>query len=191
MVYLSISSKAKIGSINSKKGVMKMTKVRVAIAGVGSCASSIVQFVELAKEKMDTLSGVMHDVIGGYHLSVEFVAAFEVDQNKVGKDLSEAIFTKPTAAVKHIDVPFFQVPVEAGPLCDGLEGDLSNCIQPHEHSLKMNTHDVTQRLKDVQADVRAALYRLVRLKQFEYTQRRVHTRKLPLLMRHLNQWQMH
>ena len=69
-----------------------MTKVRVAIAGVGSCASSIVQFVELAKEKMDTLSGVMHDVIGGYHLSdVEFVAAFEVDQNKVGKDLSEAI----------------------------------------------------------------------------------------------------
>ncbi|MBR0578694.1 myo-inositol-1-phosphate synthase [Bacillus altitudinis] len=133
---------------------MKMTKVRVAIAGVGSCASSIVQFVELAKEKKDTLSGVMHDVIGGYQLSdVEFVAAFEVDQNKVGKDLSEAIFTKPTAAVKHIDVPFFQVTVEAGPLCDGLEGDLSNCIQPHEHSLNMKTHEVTQRLKDVQADV--------------------------------------
>ncbi len=168
-----------------------MTKVRVAIAGVGSCASSIVQFVELAKEKKDTLSGVMHDVIGGYQLSdVEFVAAFEVDQNKVGKDLSEAIFTKPTAAVKHIDVPFFQVTVEAGPLCDGLEGDLSNCIQPHEHSLNMKTHEVTQRLKDVQADVLVASYQQVRLKQFVCTQRRVHTLKQPLLMRHLNRWQM-
>ncbi|MGE6631472.1 inositol-3-phosphate synthase [Bacillus sp. NPDC077027] len=131
-----------------------MTKVRVAIAGVGSCASSIVQFVEKAKENTRVLSGIMHEEIGGYKLSdVEFVAAFEVDSNKVGKDLSEAVFTEPTAAVKHIELPFLQVTVEAGPLCDGLEGDLSACIQPHSDSLHINTDHVVQRLTEVAADV--------------------------------------
>ena len=73
-------------------------KIRVAIVGVGNCASSLVQgryYYENAKPE-DTVPGLMHVELGGYHVrDIEFVAAFDIDKNKVGKDLSEAIYTKP------------------------------------------------------------------------------------------------
>ena len=73
--------------------------VRVAIIGVGNCASSFVQGVEFYKnaKKTDFVPGLMHVDLGGYHIrDIEFVAAFDIDKNKVGKDLSEAIFAGPT-----------------------------------------------------------------------------------------------
>jgi len=75
-----------------------MPKVRVAIIGVGNCASSLVQGVEFYKKAKedDDVPGLMHVNLGGYHISdIEFSAAIDIDKNKVGKDLSEAIFTKP------------------------------------------------------------------------------------------------
>ncbi|WP_206777170.1 inositol-3-phosphate synthase [Bacillus cereus group sp. N21] len=131
-----------------------MKKIKVAIAGVGSCASSIIQIVSMAKEQGDLLAGIMHEEIGGYSLSnVEFVAAFEVDSNKIGLDLSEAILINPTVAISHIDVPFQDVSVEPGPLYDGLEGNMEEIIEAHPETLKVDITDVAARLKKVEADV--------------------------------------
>jgi myo-inositol-1-phosphate synthase len=82
--------------------------VRVAIIGVGNCASSLVQGVEFYKnaKKNDFVPGLMHPVVGGYHIrDIEFVAAIDIDKNKVGKDLSQAIFTPPNCTLKFCDVP--------------------------------------------------------------------------------------
>ena len=85
-----------------------MGKVRVAIIGVGNCASSFVQGVHYyrnAKED-ERVPGLMHVNLGGYHIrDIEFVAAIDIDKNKVGKDLSEAIFTWPNNTYKFSDVP--------------------------------------------------------------------------------------
>src|SRR3954466_9871867 len=86
----------------------KKTKVRVAIIGVGNCASSLVQGVEFYKNaKADEfVPGLMHVTLGGYHVSdVEFSAAFDIDANKVGKDVSEAIFAAPNNTIRFADVP--------------------------------------------------------------------------------------
>jgi len=75
-----------------------MSKIRVTIIGVGNCASSLVQGVEYYKNTKgsDFIPGVMHVNLGGYHIrDIEFVAAFDIDKNKVGEDLSEAIFAPP------------------------------------------------------------------------------------------------
>ncbi len=99
-------------------------KIRVAIAGVGNCASALAQGVcyYKGKEDSDTISGLMHVVLGGYKVEdLEFVAAFDVDKNKVGKDLSEAIFAPPTALpIKIADVPKLGVEVMMGPVFDGV-----------------------------------------------------------------------
>ncbi len=106
--------------------------VRVAIIGVGNCASSFVQGVEFYKnaKKTDFVPGLMHPVVGGYHVrDIEFVAAIDVDKNKVGKDLSEAIFTKPNNTVKFSDVPNKGVKVVRGMTHDGLGKYLSQIIE--------------------------------------------------------------
>ncbi len=80
-----------------------MSKVRVAIIGVGNCASSLVHGVEYYKKAKDDdkVPGLMHVNLGGYHVSdIEFSAAIDIDKNKVGKDLSQAIYTKPNNTVK-------------------------------------------------------------------------------------------
>ena len=103
-------------------------KVRVAIVGVGNCASSLVQgryYYADAKDG-DFIPGLMHVNLGGYHIrDIEFVAAFDVDKNKVGKDLSEAIFTEPNNTFTFADVPHLGVPVERGMTHDGLGKYLS------------------------------------------------------------------
>ena len=107
-------------------------KIRVAIVGVGNCASSLVQgryYYENAK-KDDFVPGLMHVDLGGYHVrDIEFVAAFDIDKNKVGKDLSEAIYTKPNNTYVFQQVAHIGVTVERGMTHDGLGKYLSQIIE--------------------------------------------------------------
>ena len=107
-------------------------KIRVAIVGVGNCASSLVQgryYYENAKAG-DFVPGLMHVQLGDYHISdVEFVAAFDVDKEKVGKDLSEAIFSGQNNTYKFMDVPHLGVKVDRGMTHDGLGKYLSQIIE--------------------------------------------------------------
>ena len=100
-----------------------MTSIRVAIAGVGNCASSLVQGVVFYKDAdpNETVPGLMHVQFGDYHVSdLEFVAAFDVDAKKVGQDLSAAILSSENNTIKIADVPPTGVTVERGPTLDGL-----------------------------------------------------------------------
>jgi myo-inositol-1-phosphate synthase len=100
-----------------------MSSVRVAIVGVGNCASSLVQGVEYYRDADETRSvpGLMHVRFGDYHVSdVEFVAAFDVDAKKVGRDLSEAIVASENNTIKIADVPPLGVTVQRGHTLDGL-----------------------------------------------------------------------
>ena len=97
--------------------------IRVAIAGVGNCASSLVQGVEYYKDTKDEdkIPGLMHNNFGGYRVrDIEFVTAFDVDALKVGKDLSEAIGASQNNTIKFADVPNLGVEVLRGPTNDGL-----------------------------------------------------------------------
>ena len=94
-----------------------MGKVRVAIVGVGNCASSLVQGIEYYKNAKDDefVPGLMHVNLGGYHIrDIEFSAAFDVDKDKVGKDLGEAIFSGQNNTYKFSDVPQLGVTVQRG-----------------------------------------------------------------------------
>ena len=110
-------------------------KINVAIIGVGNCASSLVQGVEYYKnaEAGDVIPGLMHPVLGGYHIrDINFTAAFDVDADKVGKDLSEAIFSGQNNTVKFTDVPATGVTVSRGMTHDGLGKYLSEVITKAE-----------------------------------------------------------
>ena len=129
-----------------------MGKIRVGIIGVGNCASSLIQGVEYYKNAKNTdfIPGVMHISLGGYHIhDIEFVSAFDIDKNKVGKDLSEAIFTPPNNTTKFSKVPHKKVKVERGMTHDGLGKYLSRIIQKAPGS----TADVIGILKDTKTDV--------------------------------------
>ena len=126
--------------------------VRVAIIGVGNCASSFVQGVEFYRHAApaDFVPGLMHPVLGDYHISdIEFVAAFDIDKNKVGKDLSEAVFTKPNNTVKFADVPVKDVTVDRGMTHDGLGKYLSRIIEKAPGP----TADIVRILKETGTDV--------------------------------------
>jgi myo-inositol-1-phosphate synthase len=127
-------------------------KIRVAIVGVGNCASSLVQgryYYENASED-DFIPGIMHENLGGYHIrDVEFVAAFDIDKNKVGKDLSEAIYTKPNNTYVFCKVPKIGVKVERGMTHDGLGKYLSQIIEKAPGP----TADVVGILKERKVDV--------------------------------------
>ena len=100
-----------------------MGSVRVAIVGVGNCATSLIQGVEYYKDADPeaTVPGLMHVMFGDYHVrDVEFVAAFDVDDKKVGKDLSEAINASENNTIKIADVPTLGIDVQRGPTLDGL-----------------------------------------------------------------------
>ena len=129
-----------------------MSKIRVAIIGVGNCASSLVQGIEYYKNanESDFIPGVMHASLGGYHIrDIEFVAAFDIDRNKVGKDLSKAIFTPPNNTTKFSDVPHSGIKVARGMTHDGLGKYLLEIIEIAPGS----TADVTDILKDTKTDV--------------------------------------
>jgi myo-inositol-1-phosphate synthase len=100
-----------------------MSKIRVAVAGVGNCASSLVQGVEYYRhaDPTETVPGLMHVELGGYHVGdVEFVAAFDVDADKVGLDMSKAIFAGHNNTIRFASVPDLAVEVRRGPTFDGL-----------------------------------------------------------------------
>jgi len=127
-------------------------KVRVAIIGVGNCASSFVQGVEYYKDADATKSvpGLMHVDLGGYHVrDIEFTAAFDIDADKVGKDLSEAIWAGQNNTIKFADVPNLGVKVHRGMTHDGLGKYLKEKIQkaPGE------TSDIVGILKETKTDV--------------------------------------
>lgn len=98
-----------------------MKKIRIAIVGVGNCASSLIQGIEYYKDKKEVI-GLMHPEINGYKSSdIEVIAAFDIDQRKVGQDLSKAIFAKPNnTAVFYPNVPHYGVTVKMGNVLDGL-----------------------------------------------------------------------
>jgi len=97
-------------------------KIRVAIAGLGSCASALIQGVEYYRHQLEgEIPGLMHVNFGGYYIDdVEFVAAFEVNSRKIGKDISEAIWEDPNLCAKFADVPHKGVEVLPGPVNDGV-----------------------------------------------------------------------
>jgi myo-inositol-1-phosphate synthase len=127
-------------------------KINVAIVGVGNCASSLVQgvyYYRKAKEG-EFVPGLMHVNLGGYHISdIEFVAAFDIDKNKVGKDLTTAIFTRPNNTIKFCDVPKTGVKVERGMTHDGLGKYLSQIIQKAPGA----TADIVRILKETKTHV--------------------------------------
>jgi len=127
-------------------------KVRVAIIGVGNCASSLVQgvqFYQNAKDD-DQIPGLMHVNLGGYHIrDIEFTASFDVVESKVGLDLSEAIFAYPNNTFKFSDVPHLGVPVYRGMTHDGLGKYLSQILKKAPGP----TADIVGILKDTKTDV--------------------------------------
>jgi myo-inositol-1-phosphate synthase len=128
------------------------SKVRVAIAGVGNCASSLIQGVHYYQDAQPTdhVPGLMHVDLGGYHVSdLEFVAAFDVDAEKVGKDLGEAIFSGQNNTYRFSAVPFLGVTVQRGPTLDGLGKYLRQVVTESDAA----PVDVAQVLKDTRADV--------------------------------------
>jgi myo-inositol-1-phosphate synthase len=129
-----------------------MSKVRVGIVGVGNCASSLIQGIEYyAKARSDEkVPGLMHVDLGGYHVSdVEFSCAFDVDANKVGLDLSEAIWVEPNNTVKFADVPKLDVKVDRGHTYDGLGTYYKQVVQ--ESSLP--PVDIARVLRETKTDV--------------------------------------
>jgi myo-inositol-1-phosphate synthase len=127
-------------------------KVRVAIAGVGNCASSLVQGVTYYRDAApdDEVPGLMHVVLGGYHVhDVEFVAAFDVDAAKVGLDLGKAIFSGGNNTVKFADIGGLGVQVQRGPTFDGLGEFYRETIEESP----AEPVDVAQALRDAGADV--------------------------------------
>ena len=129
-----------------------MEKINVAIIGVGNCASSLVQGVHYYKKTKEgeSVPGLMHINLGGYHISnINFVAAFDIDKNKVGKDLSEAIFTKPNNTFKFCDVPSTGVKVARGMTHDGLGKYLSQIITKSSGA----TANIVGILKETKTDV--------------------------------------
>src|SRR5579885_3218724 len=129
-----------------------MGSVRVAIVGVGNCASSLVQGVEYYKDADPTGSvpGLMHVMFGDYHVNdVQFVAAFDVDDKKVGKDLAEAINSSENNTIKIADVPTSGVEVQRGHTLDGLGKYYRLTIEESGAT----PVDVVQVLKDTKADV--------------------------------------
>jgi myo-inositol-1-phosphate synthase len=127
-------------------------RVRVALVGVGNCANSLLQGVEYYKDSPDDqfVPGLMHVNLGGYHIrDIEFTAAFDVTTDKVGKELSEAIWAHPNDTIKFAEVPKTDIEVQRGMTHDGLGKYISEVVTkaPGE------TADVVKVLRDTHTDV--------------------------------------
>jgi myo-inositol-1-phosphate synthase len=137
------------------KGLINMSdkkQVRVGIIGIGNCASALIQGVEFYKQAKDDarVPGLMHVNLGGYHVSdIEFTAAFDVVDTKVGKDLSEAIYAYPNNTYRFADVPHMDVPVHRGMTHDGLGKYLNQIV----NKAPGPTDDLIKILKDTETDV--------------------------------------
>src|SRR5690349_6976318 len=135
-----------------KKEALAMSSVRVAIVGVGNCASSLVQGVEYYRnaDPNERVPGLMHVTFGDYHVrDVEFVAAFDVDAKKVGRDLSEAIVASENNTITITEVPPTGVTVQRGHTYDGLGEYYQEMVTESDDE----PVDVVQVLKDAKVDV--------------------------------------
>ncbi len=131
---------------------MSNNKVRVAIIGVGNCASSLVQGVQFYRQAADdtAVPGVMHTRLGDYHINdIEFTLGIDVNATKVGKDLSEAILAEPNNTYRFAEVPRLNVPVVRGMTHDGLGKYLSGIIQKAPGP----TADIVRLLRETKTDV--------------------------------------
>jgi myo-inositol-1-phosphate synthase len=140
------------GSSTPQPVVSPRKRVRVAIAGIGNCASSLVQGVEFYRDADpdERVPGLMHVELGGYHVGdVQFVAAFDVDADKVGLDLGKAISASINNTIKFADVPELGVLVQRGPTFDGLGKFYREVVEESP----AEAVDVAQALRDSRADV--------------------------------------
>ena len=129
-----------------------MGEIRVAIAGVGNCASSLVQGVEFYRDAPadETIPGLMHPVLGDYSIGdIRFVAAFDVDAAKVGQDISKAISASENNTISFADVPQLDVTVQRGPTLDGIGAYLTDVIQESAAA----EVDVAEELRKARVDV--------------------------------------
>src|SRR3712207_1735434 len=127
-------------------------KVRVAIVGVGNCASSFVQGVQYYADAdpKESVPGLMHVDLGGYHVGdIEFTAGFDIDAGQVGKDLSEAISAGQNNTIKFADVPELDVPVHRGMTHDGL----GKCLSEKITKAPGSTDDIVEIRKETRTDV--------------------------------------
>ncbi|QMV84154.1 inositol-3-phosphate synthase [Corynebacterium hindlerae] len=131
---------------------MSESKVRVAIVGCGNCATSLVEGVQFYRDTpaSETVPGLMHVQFGDYHISdVEFVAAFDVDADKVGKDLSTALRSSQNCTIQIAEIPHLGVEVQRGPTLDGLGKYYQATVTESE----AEAVDVAQALRDAKVDV--------------------------------------
>jgi myo-inositol-1-phosphate synthase len=127
----------------------------VALVGVGNSASALVQGVQYYKDTREnvTVPGLMHVSFGGYHVrDVKFVAAFEVNKNKIGKDLSEAIFTAPNCCAKFADVPKLGVKVSPAPALDGVAEHMKKVFSVYKED-EVKPADVVEVLIESKAEI--------------------------------------
>jgi len=127
-------------------------KIRVAVIGVGNCASSLIQGVQYYRNasESDRIPGLMHVNLGGYHIKdIEFTAVVDIVDTKVGKDLSEAIFAQPNNTYKFCDVPNLNAPVYRGMTHDGLGKYLSEIVKKAPGP----TADIIKILRETRTDV--------------------------------------
>jgi myo-inositol-1-phosphate synthase len=132
-----------------------LDEIRVALVGVGNSASALIQGVEYYKnaKEGETVPGLMHVNFGGYHVkNIKFVAAFDVDKNKIGKDLAEAIFTKPNCCAKFADVPPLGVKVSPGPVLDGVAKHMREPFNVYNEG-EVKPADVVSVLKEADAEI--------------------------------------
>lgn len=130
----------------------KVNEIRVAIVGVGNCASSLVQGVEFYREAPadQNIPGLMHPILGGYHIGdIRFVAAFDVDAAKVGQDLSKAIAAGPNNTMAFREVAHADVTVQRGPTLDGIGSYLSDLVEESA----VPEVDVAEELRKARVDV--------------------------------------
>lgn len=131
---------------------MARGKIRVAIVGVGNCASSLVQGIHYYKDAKDDsfVPGLMHVNFGGYHIrDIEVVAAFDVNSKKVGKDVAEAIYAEPNNTAIFANVPKLGVTVQRGPVLDGVNKYTATLVPVETGKVAV---DVVQALKDAKVD---------------------------------------
>lgn len=132
-----------------------MSEIRVAIAGVGNCASALIQGVEYYRNAGEdvTVPGLMHVNFGGYHVrDVKFVAAFDVNKNKIGKDLAEAILAEPNCCAKFAHVPPLGVKVSPAPSLDGVAEHMKEPFNLY-NSNEFGQGDIVRILKETKADM--------------------------------------
>ena len=132
-----------------------MPEIRVGIVGVGNCASALVQGVEYYKDVKEdaNVPGLMHVNFGGYHIrDIKFVAAFDVNKNKIGKDLAEAIFAEPNCCAKFADVPPTGVKVSPSPLLDGVAEHMKQPFNVYT-SENPQLSDIVEVLRETETEV--------------------------------------